>query len=375
MAEGDLFTSQKLERAKQKLVNLGYFENVKATTTPGSQKDRIVIAIEVTERPTGLFSLGAGFSSVDSFVGTLDLSQRNFLGKGLEVFFRVRAGERTQQGIVGITEPWLFDRPLSAGVDIFNNRRVFTEYTIDSLGGGARLSHPILEFSRWHLNYRLTRDEISEIDSSSASTTLLEQEGTTVTSLVGGALTRDSRDNVFAPTRGSRSSLALDVAGLGGDNRFVKTIGEVTYFRPIFWGTIIGARAEAGYGFGFGDKEFPLFERFFLGGPNSVRSRKARTIAPRDDGGTVIGGDSELLFNLEYLVPVGFGIRLATFFDAGNAYGFGTEFDPLDLRKAAGVGARWQSPFGPIRFDWGFNLDQKAGEKSNQFHFSAGSTF
>jgi len=374
MAEGDLFTSQKLERARQKLVNLGYFESVNATTAPGAQPDRIVINIEVTEKPTGLFSLGAGFSSVDSFIGTLDLSQRNFLGRGLEVFLRVRAGERSQQGVIGITEPWLFDRPLSAGFDIFGTRRIFTEYTVDSLGGGLRLSHPILEFSRWHLAYRLTRDEISEI-ASNASRLLQEQEGTTVTSMIGGALTRDSRDNVFAPTRGSRSSLSLDVAGLGGDNRFVKTIGEVTYFYPVFWGTILAARAEAGYGFGYGGRDFPLFERFYLGGPNSVRSLKSRTIGPRDDSGTLLGGDSELLFNLEHLVPVGFGIRFAAFFDAGNAYGFGSKFDPLELRKAAGVGARWQSPFGPIRFDWGYNLDQKPGESPSQFHFSVGTPF
>jgi outer membrane protein insertion porin family len=374
MAEGDLFTSQKLEKAKQRLVNLGYFDDVKATTTPGSQKDRIVISIAVTEKPTGLFSIGAGYSSVDSFIGTLDLSQRNFLGKGLEVSFRARVGENTQQGVIGITEPWLFDRPLSAGFDVFLTRRVFTEFTIDSLGGGARLSHPFLEFSRWHLNYRLSRDEVSDV-ASNASTVLREQEGITVTSAMGGALTRDSRDNVFTPTRGSRSSVSVDVAGLGGDNRFVKTLGEVTYFHPVFWGTVLAGRAEAGYGFGYGGRDFPLFERFFLGGPNSVRSRKARAISPKDESGTLIGGDSELLFNLEYLVPVGFGIRLATFFDAGNAYGFGTDFDPLELRKAAGVGARWQSPFGPIRFDWGFNLDRKTGEKLNEFHFSVGSPF
>ncbi|MBI2554375.1 MAG: outer membrane protein assembly factor BamA, partial [Candidatus Rokubacteria bacterium] len=135
MAEGDLFTSQKLERARQRLVNLGFFESVKATTAPGSAKDKIVVNIDVTEKPTGLFSLGGGFSSVDGLIGTIDLSQRNFLGRGWEVFLRIRAGGTTQQGTIGFTEPWLFDRPLSAGFDLFNNRRVFTEYTSESLGG------------------------------------------------------------------------------------------------------------------------------------------------------------------------------------------------------------------------------------------------
>lgn len=374
MAEGDLFTSQKLERARQKMVNLGYFESVKAATAPGSSPSKIVINIEVTEKPTGMFSIGGGFSSGDGFLGTLDLSQRNFLGRGWEVFLRLRGGAQTQQGVIGFTEPWLFDRPLSAGFDVFNTRRVFTNYTIDSLGGDLRLSHPILEFSRWHLTYRLTRDRISDVDMN-ASQVLRDAEGTTVTSLIEGALSRDTRDSVFEPTQGSRSGLVLDVAGLGGDSRFLKIVGDTSYFHPLFWGTVLGTRLEAGYGFGFGDDDLPLFERFFLGGPNSIRSRKARTIGPRDGSGTIVGGTSEVLLNVEYLVPVYSRIRAAAFFDAGNAYGFGTSFDPTNTREAAGVGVRWFSPFGPIRLDYGFNLDRKKGESGSQFHFSAGTAF
>jgi outer membrane protein insertion porin family len=374
MAEGDLFTSQKLDRARQRLVNLGYFDTVKATTAPGSAKDKIVVNIEVTEKPTGLFSLGGGFSSVDGLIGTIDLSQRNFLGRGWEVFLRIRAGENVQQGTIGFTEPWLFDRPLSAGFDLFNNRRVFTEYTAESLGGDIRLSHPFLDFARWHLTYRLTRDKISDV-SVDASETLKEEEGSRITSLVEGALSRDTRDNVFTPTRGSRASLILDVAGLGGDSKFVKVIGEASYFQPVIWGTVLAGRIEGGYGFGLGDEELPLFERFYLGGPSSIRSRKFRQVSPVDSSGTRIGGTSEVLFNLEYLIPLFFGVRFATFFDAGNVYGFTKDFDLTDTREAAGVGLRWQSPFGPIRVDYGLNLDRRKGESAGQFHFSVGAPF
>ncbi len=374
MAEGDLFTSQKLERSRQKLVNLGYFESVNAATSPGSAPNKIVVNIEVTEKPTGLFSIGGGFNSAEGFMGTLDLSQRNFLGRGWELSLRLRGGASSQQGVIGFTEPWLFDRPLSAGFDVFSTRRVFTDYTVDSIGGDIRLSHPFLEASRWHLTYRLSRDNISDV-SSNASSALIEAEGVTITSMVEGALSRDTRDNVFEPTRGSRSGLVLDVAGLGGDNRFLKIVGDTSYFHPLFWGTVLGARLEAGYGFGFGDDDLPLFERFFLGGSSSIRSRKTRNIGPRDASGTVIGGTSELLFNLEYLIPVYSRIRAALFFDAGNAYGFGTSFDPTNTREAAGIGVRWHSPFGPIRVDYGFNLDKKKGESGSQFHFSAGTPF
>ncbi|MBI4560828.1 MAG: BamA/TamA family outer membrane protein, partial [Candidatus Rokubacteria bacterium] len=330
--------------------------------------------IEVTERPTGLFSLGGGYSSTDSFIGIMDLSQRNFLGRGWEVFLRIRAGDITQQGTIGFTEPWLFDRPLSAGFDLFNNRRVFTDYTVESLGGDLRVSHPFLEFWRGYLTYRLTRDDISDVSASSSSA-LTEAEGTTVTSLIGTAIARDTRDTVFAPTKGGLLSLAADVAGLGGDNRFLKTIGSVSHFYPFFGDTILAGRLEAGYGFGFGGQELPLFERFYLGGPNSIRSVKARRISPVDETGTRIGGTSEVLFNLEHIVPLGFGLRFVTFLDVGNVYGFTKEFDPTDTREAAGVGLRWQSPFGPIRLDWGFNLDRQSGENASQFHFSVGSPF
>jgi outer membrane protein insertion porin family len=150
MAEGDLFTTQKLTRAKQRLTNLNYFDKVEAKTVPGSAKDKIVVNIDVTEKPTGLFSIGGGYSSQDGVLGTLDLSQRNFLGKGWEVFLRLRGGERLQTGTIGFTEPWLFDRPLAAGFDIFNTRRILPDYTVNSLGGDVRLGHTLGEYSRWN---------------------------------------------------------------------------------------------------------------------------------------------------------------------------------------------------------------------------------
>jgi outer membrane protein insertion porin family len=374
MAEGDLFTSQKLARAQQRLSNLGFFETVRASTTPGSSKDKIIVNVEVVERPTGLFSLGGGFSSAEGLLGTVDLSQQNFLGRGWELTFRVRIGGRTQQGTISFTEPWLFDRPLSAGFDLFNNRRIFDDYTVNSLGTVLRTSHPFLEYWRWHLNYRLTQDKISGVVDS-ASSALKAEQGTTVTSAIGGTITRDTRDNVFAPTRGGRFALSTDVAGLGGDNKFVKTVADVSYFYPVFWGTVIGAHLETGYAFGLGDREVPLFERFFLGGPNSIRSFKFRDLAPTDETGARIGGTSEVLANLEYIIPLMFGVRVAAFFDIGNAYGLTRDFDISDLRKAAGLGVRWQSPFGPIRLDYGVNLDRRQGEKFGRFHFSVGSPF
>ncbi len=372
--EGDLFTLQKLQRARQRLINLGYFDMVNATTQPGTDKTRIIVNVEVTERPTGIFSIGGGFSSVDSFVGTLDVSQNNFLGRGWVLSLRIRAGANSQQGIISFTEPWLFDRPLSAGFDVFNVKRQFTEYDYDSLGGTVRLSHPFEEYWRWQTAYRLTRDEISDVRDTS-DPLLRDEIGTRVTSAVTLGLTRDSRDAVALPTKGGYTVFTVDFAGLGGDSRFVKSIASTSYFYPVWYGHILSGRAEAGYGFGWSEDPLPVFERFYLGGPNSIRSFKARKISPVDESGTRIGGTSEVLGNVEYIVPLPFNLRVAAFFDIGNVYGFTTKFDITDTREAAGAGVRWQSPFGPIRVDYGINLDRRKGEDFGAIQFSVGSPF
>ena len=374
MAEGDIFTLRKLQRSRQRLVNLGYFEKVEVNTAPGSDKTKIIVNVDVTERPTGMFSIGGGFSSQDSFLGTIDLSQNNFLGRGWQASIRLRAGANVQQGILSFTEPWLFDRPLAAGADLFSTQRQFTEYDYETAGGGVRLSHPFEEYWRWNLAYRLTRDNIKNIRNTESSA-LLAEEGVRVTSLVQGALTRDSRDNIQAPSRGGSFSFVTDVAGLGGDSHYLKSVVSTTYFQPIWFGHILSGRLEGGYGFGFGDEDLPLFERFYLGGSNSIRSFKARQISPIDESGAKIGGTTEVLGNLEYIVPLPFNLRAAIFVDAGNAYGFRTKFDLTDIRTALGGGLRWLSPFGPIRVDYGFNLDPRPGDKPGAFNFSVGSPF
>jgi outer membrane protein insertion porin family len=374
LAEGEMFTLRKLERSKQRLTNLMYFEKVDITTAPGSDKTKIIVNVDVTERPTGLFSVGGGFSSADGILGTIDLSQNNFLGRGWQASIRIRAGANLQQGQIGFTEPWLFDRPLAAGFDLFSTQRQFIEYDYRSIGGGLRLSHPFEEYWRWHAGYRLTSDDILHVKNVD-DTFLRDELGTKVTSLISGAITRDSRDNIQTPTRGSQLSITTDVAGLGGDHHYLKSAAFMTYFQPIWLGHILSGRVETAYGFGFGDERLPVFERFYLGGPNSIRSFKSRQISPVDEFGTRIGGTTEVLGNVEYLVPLPFNLRAAVFFDVGNVYGFKTKFDLTDLRTAAGAGMRWVSPFGPVRVDYGFNLDRRPGEKAGNFQFSVGSPF
>ncbi|MBI1847285.1 MAG: outer membrane protein assembly factor BamA [Candidatus Rokubacteria bacterium] len=374
MVEGDLFTLQKMNWAKARLTNLGYFESVNVGTQPGSDKTKIIVNIDVTERPTGLFSIGGGYSSVDNFVGTIDLAQRNFLGKGWEAAVRIRAGAQTQQGMISFTEPWMFDRPLSAGFDLYSTQRIFTEYNYNSLGTTLRMSHPFLDYWRWFTSYRISQDRITHL-TPAASEALLAQTGKRITSAIGGSVVRDTRDNGVATNKGGLFSVATDLAGLGGDAHFVKAVATATYFKPIWLGHILSGRVEGAAGWSLTDEPLPIFERYYLGGPNSVRSFKFRRISPLDENGNRIGGSSELLGNVEYIVPLPFNIRLAGFFDVGNVYGFGTTFDPSELKQAVGGGMRWISPFGPIRLDYGINANRRKGEDFGTFNFSVGSPF
>jgi outer membrane protein insertion porin family len=374
-AEGDLFTSAKLDRAKQRLTNLGFFETVKTSTSPGADKTRIIVNIEVVEKPTGVFSIGGGFSSADSFIGTIDLSQRNFLGRGWEVAARFRGGSRSTQGTLSFTEPWLFDRPLAAGFDLYDVRRTFSDYDYESLGGNLRMSHPFLDFARWFLSYRLTQDEISDLSDAAQQSLLATEPRTRITSAISASVNRDTRDSLVAPRDGTLSVIGTDVAGLGGDSKFIKFSGSTSHFRPIWFNHVVGGRLSLAHIFGYAGEEVPLFERFYLGGPNSIRSFKFRQLSPRDDQGVRIGGTTELLGNIEYIIPLPFDFRVGPFFDIGNVYGFSTKFDPTDTREAAGLSVRWLSPFGPIRVDYGINLDRKNGERFGNFHFSVGSPF
>jgi outer membrane protein insertion porin family len=374
VAEGELFTFQKLVRSRQRLFNLGYFDEVNATTAPGATPDKIVVNIDVKERATGLFSIGAGYSSLDNLFATIDITQRNLFGRGQEAFLRFRIGSKSRLGLVGFTEPYLFDIPLRAGFDIYDREREYDDFTEERLGGDVRLSYPLTEFITLSGLYRLEEVDITDI-SPTASEDLKQEEGKSLNSVIELTLARDTRDSIFEPTHGSRNSVDFAFA-VGGDTQFYKVVGESAWFVPLpVFKLVWAVRGLAGVVQGYGGEEVPIFERFFLGGATTLRGQRTRSVAPKDDQGETIGGTSELLFNTELLIPIFPRFRLALFFDAGNAYGFGTDFDPTDLRLAAGVGVRFFSPLGPMRLDLGYNLDRQPGEKEFQVNFTVGSPF
>jgi outer membrane protein insertion porin family len=211
-----------------------------------------------------------------------------------------------------------------------------------------------------------------------ASTFIKEQEGTNTESSIRVQVRRDTRNDAFFPSEGSVVSAFTEFAGgpLGGTSYFVKYEGEAVKFFPLPWDTVFSLHGTAGYVHGYEGREVPIYERYFLGGINSIRGFETRTVGPKDPlTGDVIGGNTMVTVNAEYIFPLfpEQNIRGLVFFDAGNAYE--GRIDLSDLRTAAGAGVRWFSPLGPLRLEVGFNLDPQPGETSPKWDFAIGSVF
>ncbi len=379
LKEGDLFSSKKLKRSKQRINNLGYFENVKIDTHRGDTPELIDMDVTVTERPTGSISFGAGFSSVDKVIFNAAITQNNWMGTGRKVSLSANLSARRTNFNISLTEPRLFDSDVSVGIDLFNRRSDFFSFDTESQGGGLRFGKNLSETDWGGLKYAYSTVKVSEVVN---PTPTLKNE-TRTTSRIGTTFIHDSRDNFINPTQGWRHVVRLEFAGgfLGGAN-FYKAAYEITYYHKLF-GKLVGALHTAiKYGEGYGGEELPAFERYFMGGANTLRGFTIRQVGPLTTVGDPLGGDQSLLFNVEIQYALSKGFRLFAFYDRGNVYGEGynisstdTRFNLSKMRESVGGGIRFFSPFGPISLAYGVKLDQRTGESAAEFHFSAGSAF
>lgn len=379
--EGELFNSKKLKRSKQRINNLGFFENVKLDTHRGDTPGLIDIDASVTEKPTGSISFGAGFSSVDKVIFNASVAQDNVFGTGRKVNLSANISARRTNFNLQLNEPRIFDSDVSAGINIFNSRSDFFSFDSRSQGAGLSFGKNFSETDWGGLNYRFSRVKITDVVT---PTTLLKNE-TRSTSRIGATFIRDSRDNFINPTQGWRHVVRLEFAGsvLGGAD-FYKTGYEITYYRKLI-GKLVGAiHGDIKFASGYGNDELPAFERYFMGGPNSLRGFTIRQVGPLDSVGDPVGGEQSLLFNVELQYPLTEGFRLFAFYDRGNVYGSGpglnisstdSSFNLSKMREGVGGGIRFFSPFGPISLAYGFKLDKRTGESSGEFHFSAGNAF
>lgn len=379
VGEGDLYSSSALKRSRNNLKRLGYFEDVKISQNQGSSTDKMKLDVNVKERPTGSVSVGFGYSSVDKLIGTASISQSNLLGTGLQLDVSGTLSASSSKYILGFTEPWLFDKPLSAGFDVYNTYKEYPDFKLYKKGFDLRFGFPVYDrYTRGYLTYKLEDVNITDV-ADTASSYIQEQAGKNTESSIKAAVRRDTRDDAFFPTEGAVTTFSTEFAGgpLGGTSYFIKYEGDAIKFFGLPWDTTFSVRGSLGHIMSYDGHSVPIYEKYFLGGMNSIRGFEARSVGPKDPAtGDLIGGTTMMIINTEFLFPImpeQKSVRGVVFFDAGNAYEGRIDFG--DIRYGSGFGIRWFSPIGPLRLELGFNLNKREGEKSQQWEFAIGSVF
>ena len=391
ISPGERFDGEKLRRSKERLYNLGYFEEVTLETTPSDQPGSRNLVVTVKESKTGSFSFGGGFSSLDRLIGFAEIVQRNFdlfnwptfVGGGQELKFNVQAGSVRRDFQLSFTEPWIFNRPYLFGFDLFNRTRTRGQgfsFDLTRRGGDLRLGHSWGDFDRLDGMYRLEGVRVADVPDG-ASSALRDEEGSHTLASVSLGYTRDTRDNVFSPKGGYFFNSGIETAGgfLGGSRDFWKWTGTgSTFFTPLIKSQVLEFHLSLGLADNFGgSKAVPIFERFFAGGADSVRGYRERRVGPKDPiTNDPVGGEASALFSAEYTVPVAEFLKGAVFFDVGNVWDRVGGFLREGFKSGTGIGARIKTPFGPVKLDYGWPINPDRGERrSGQVHFSASRAF
>ena len=369
--EGDLYDSSKFKASYMELNRLRYFEEINFQTEKGPDEGLMDIDVHVREKPTGMFSIGAGYSAVENVVLMAQVSQQNLFGRGQTLSLSAYMGSTSTNYQISFVEPWLFDMPLWSKFDIWDMQRDYDSYDVDTQGFGMMLGYPLFEYVKGYVGYRLTTNNVRNVEVT-ASKYIRDQEGQSTSSGVTLTLERDTTNDTIFPSGGSKNSVSVEHTGtiFQGDVSFTKYRANSSWFFPLPMDNVFGVRGKAGYMQPNEGKEIPVYERFYLGGINSLRG--LRDVGPVDSAGDAIGGETMLNFTAEVVFPLlkDAGMKGVVFFDTGNAWNEGYHLG--DMRKTAGTGVRWYSPIGPLRLEWGYVLDRKDGEAPSRWEFTIG---
>lgn len=386
--EGDVFNSALLKRTYERLNNLNYFETVEMSPKPRPEEKLLDMDVKLKEKATGFLSVGGGYSSVDKLIGMVDVTQANLFGNGQYVKARAELGGTSSFYELSFREPWFLDRPIAFNADVYHNSRKYPDYEKKATGFSFGFGKSFGEYWSANVSYNFEEATIFNINAA-ASEIITDQRGTNTTSAITPSVTRDSRDNFLDPSRGSRNTFFVTFAGLGGSNGFVKGVADSAWFFPV-GNSAIMVRGRLGYLSGMFGKNVPLYENFYVGGIYTVRGIAWGDGGPKDPiSKEAIGGTRQLILNAEYIFPLFPEVKLkgVVFFDYGTSTDAGISFSKsatclpspgatdCQMRPTTGAGIRWISPMGPIRVEWGYNLQRKTGESSNKVEFTFGSFF
>jgi outer membrane protein insertion porin family len=387
--EGAWISTSAVERSKERLDRLGYFEqvNVETPAVPGTT-DQVDVDINVVEAPSGNLQIGAGFSQSQGVVLSSSISQENVFGTGHRVTINLNTSKVNRNIGLSWVNPYFTLDGVSLGVDTFyrttdaDDANV-SDYSLDEFGGGFTFGIPISEFNSISLG--LTAQNTDFKPGTLPSREVREFErlyGNSFNTLtVNARWANDSRNRRLLPDRGSLTSLRGEVAIPGLDLTYFKVTARHQQFVPLFRGITFMVNGEIGYGDGFDDTEsLPLIHNFYAGGIRSVRGFETNTLGPRDSRGDPLGGDMKTIGNFELILPLPFiqdsrSFRLTTFFDIGNVFGPGQRFALGDLRYSSGVTAVWVSPLGPLTLSFALPLKKEDNDDTQPLQFTFGTSF
>ncbi len=378
--EGGVFNTKGIRDSTRNLQRLDFFEEVNITPEPALDPSKMNVSVDVKEKSTGQFSIGAGYSSVDSVILMGEISENNFLGMGHRLSLSANIGGRSSRFNLSWTNPRIYDSNVSTGVDLFNWTREYDDYTKDSKGGAVRFGHPI--WGRWRMfeSYSYTDTELTDVEDD-ASFIIRESQNVPVTSAVKVSFVRDTRDRLYGASQGSRNALSLKYAGgpLGGDSQFTKGEANTSWYFPIVYGTVFHFLGAAGQVWENEDGKLPVYERFYLGGINTIRGHEFAQVSPIDpETGDRVGGDQMWYVQSEIVLPLlkDQGFYGVLFLDAGDSIASDVDFDDgRDVAIGTGVEVRWLSPIGPLRLVWGYNPDPLEDEPESVWDFTVGGQF
>jgi outer membrane protein insertion porin family len=464
LGEGDAYNRVLIDRAERRLNNLGFFKRVRITNEPGSSPDRVVVNVDVEDQPTGSFAISGGYSTVDGIISEVSLTESNFLGRGQFVRAALSLGQRTRGIDLSFTEPYLWGR-VAGGIDLFAKRNTNSQYSVYDttvVGTTLRLGLPITEEISFSPRYSIYQTKMtipnttsrpyndcttpidgftpnggtvpfidpvtgaftgSCITNGEASLAIKEAAGTRLTSLIGYTLSYNSLDSGRNPTQGFYGEFKQDIAGLGGDAKYIRSTFDSRYYYPLYEDIVGFARLQGGNLTALGNSTLRIVDNFNPG-PSLVRGFAPGGIGPRDIsdpdnlraaglGGTnYVGGTLEAQFPI-FGLPKELGLKGAVFADAGTVFGYkgktnfaelvglapgsacvapstitvtgvtyktsqGSCIDVSDshkLRSSIGASILWASPLGPIRFDYAWAISKDKNDQTQAFRFSGGTSF
>ncbi|HSE83784.1 MAG TPA: outer membrane protein assembly factor BamA [Thermodesulfobacteriota bacterium] len=386
--EEELFSATKIQRIKPRVFRLGFFEeNVEVATEPvPDAKDKIDVSVKVKEKPTGFFSVAGGFSSVETFIFAGQIEESNLFGFGKQLNFSAQIGGVTRLFLLNYQDPYFLDTNFTLDILGFNTKRQYRDFDRDSYGGSIGFGRRLTSNLIGRLSYRYENIDTGDVPDGAED---IIEEGKIKVSSIGLNFTWDTRNNIIDPTRGNISRTAVEFAdsALGGDTDFTRFTASTRFFFPFVYNTVISLAGRYGIiDFRNVGDELIVSERFFLGGPDSLRGYEYRRVSPRvffNDGDdfVLVGGTQEILFTAEYIFPLlpQAGLKGVVFYDIGNAYGDDNSLSFIDfgdLKQDVGLGFRWASPLGPLRLEVGFPLGNRlSDEDAYEIQFTIGTLF